>query len=66
MPTYQYACKCCGGGFEKRLRMSQASHTQTCPDCGSEDTRKRLGAVAVSASSRSAQVAAPPPNTRFT
>lgn len=67
MPTYQYACKTCGAGFEKKLRMSQASETQTCPECGSQETRKRLGAVAVGGARRSATaVSAPPPSSPFT
>lgn len=48
MPMYQYACETCGQPFEKKLRMSQSDEQQTCPYCESDNTRKRLGAVAVS------------------
>ncbi len=48
MPMYQFACEACGQPFEKKLRMSESSDTQTCPYCASSDTRKRLGAVAIS------------------
>ncbi len=66
MPTYQYTCKCCGVNFEKRLRMSQASQTQCCPQCGGEDTRKRLGAIAVTGTTSTGTVAAAPPSSPFT
>lgn len=67
MPTYQYTCESCGSGFEKNLRMSQAGDPQSCPDCGSGETRKRLGAVAVGGVRRTTTaVSAPPPSSPFT
>jgi len=47
MPMYQYACKSCESEFEKRLRMAQAGDIQTCPVCGSQETRKRIGSIAI-------------------
>jgi len=66
MPMYQYTCKCCGMNFEKRLRMSQASQTQCCPECGSQDTRKRLGAIAVTGATATTTVSAAPARSPFT
>ncbi|MCB8944835.1 MAG: zinc ribbon domain-containing protein [Ardenticatenaceae bacterium] len=67
MPTYQYACSECGHGFEKRLRMSQSGETQSCPSCGSQETRKRIGAVAAIGGGQSAMAAMPAaaPRPRF-
>lgn len=47
MPMYQFACESCGQPFEKKLPMSESGSTQSCPSCGSTDTRKRLSAVAL-------------------
>jgi putative FmdB family regulatory protein len=65
MPRYQYGCEACGEAFEKQLRMSQSGETQACPACGSLQTRKRIGAVAVS-SSGPARRSVPPPSSPFT
>ena len=63
MPTYQYACRECEQGFEKRLRMSQSGETQSCPSCGSQETRKLIGAVAaIGGGSRSPMAAMPTPS----
>jgi putative FmdB family regulatory protein len=59
MPRYQYGCETCGEAFEKQLRMSQSGETQACPACGSLETRKRIGAVAVRSSG-------PPASSPFT
>lgn len=50
MPLYQYKCRDCEQSFERRLPMSQSADVQVCPECGSEDTRKQLGAFAVGGS----------------
>lgn len=65
MPMYQYACRDCGQAFEKRLRMSQASDVQNCPSCGSQETRKRISAVAVGGTARTMTRVAPPPASPF-
>ena len=69
MPMYDFACRECGQVFEKKLRMSQTSDPQTCPSCGSGDTRRHMtSAIAVGGGSRSmAQtISAPPPSSPFT
>jgi putative FmdB family regulatory protein len=65
MPRYQYGCHACGEAFEKELRMYQSGDTQLCPFCGSDQTRKRIGTVAVK-SSGPARQSAPPPRSPFT
>ncbi len=61
MPMYQFACRDCGQAFDKRLRMSQASQTQECPNCGSLETRKVISAIAVGGASRVSGAAVAPP-----
>ncbi|VAW31757.1 hypothetical protein MNBD_CHLOROFLEXI01-2995 [hydrothermal vent metagenome] len=41
MPMYDFACRTCGQPFEKKLRMSQSSDPQTCPEYGSGDTPQK-------------------------
>ena len=65
MSMYQYACQECGQDFEKRLRMSQSGETQACPSCGSMDTRKRIGAFAVSGGSSGPQQSVRPQSSPF-
>ena len=65
MPMYQYACRECGHEFEKRLRMSESGDTQSCPGCGSMETRKRIGAFAVSGGDTAPQRSVPPPTSPF-
>lgn len=64
MPRYEYGCQACGEAFEKELRMAQAGETQSCPACGSDQTRKRIVAVAVQ-SGAPARQSAPPPRSPF-
>ncbi len=59
MPMYQFSCRECGQGFEKRLRMSQASDQQDCPSCGGENTKKVFGTIAIGGMSRSAAPSLP-------
>lgn len=68
MPMYTFVCRDCEQPFERKLRMSQSSDTQACPSCGSMETRKSIGAIAVGGASRSAAPAfsAPPPSSPFT
>ena len=61
MPMYTFVCRSCEQPFERKLRMSQSSETQDCPACGSLDTRKSIGVVAVGGVSRSAAPAFSPP-----
>ena len=69
MPMYDFACRTCGQPFEKKLKMSQSSDPQSCPVCGSSDTRRRMSAsFAVGGGSRTATrtMTAPPPSSPFT
>ncbi|MCP5100281.1 MAG: zinc ribbon domain-containing protein [Chloroflexi bacterium] len=68
MPMYEFACRSCGHPFEKRLRMSQSSNVQVCPNCSSEDTRRRISSsFAVGGGSRTAAAPAMrPPSSPFT
>ena len=59
MPMYQFSCRDCGQGFEKKLPMSQASAQQDCPDCGSEHTKKVFGAIAIGGVSRTSSLDLP-------
>lgn len=59
MPMYSFVCQECGRPFEKKLRMSEAGDAQACPACGSADTRKSIGAVAVGGVSRSGGISLP-------
>jgi hypothetical protein len=45
--------------------MSQSGETQLCPACGSDQTRKRISAVALTSSGPERQNA-PPPRSPFT
>lgn len=68
MPYYDFACRNCEQPFEKKLKMSQSSEPQSCPNCGSGDTRRRMSsAFAVGGGGRSASHAvAAPPSSPFT
>jgi putative FmdB family regulatory protein len=46
MPIYEYQCNECGKGFEKVVPFSESSHSQTCPTCQSQDTRKKISRFA--------------------
>lgn len=68
MPMYTFVCRECEQPFERKLRMSQASDTQECPTCGSMDTRKSIGAIAIGGGGRSVDTAVsmPPVSSPFT
>ena len=46
MPIYEYVCGGCGHPFEKRVSFSEADAPQTCPECGSERSKKKISLVA--------------------
>jgi putative FmdB family regulatory protein len=52
MPIYEFSCCKCGRDFEKLVFGSEKSRA-TCPDCGSEDTRKRYSVFSCSPIERS-------------
>lgn len=67
MPMYTFVCRNCEQPFERKLRMSQSSETQNCPDCGSMNTRKSIGAIAIGGARTAAPaISAPPPSSPFT
>jgi putative FmdB family regulatory protein len=68
MPMYSFVCRECEQNFERKLRMSQSGDTQECPTCGSKDTRKTIGSIAINGVSRSAgsSISAPPISSPFT
>ena len=68
MPTYTFVCHKCEQPFERKLRMSQSGDPQECPTCGSLDTRKSIGAIAIGSSSRSVNtvMSSPPVHSPFT
>lgn len=54
MPLYEYICTDCGHPFEKRVRFSDTNPEIVCPQCNSQETRKRLSLLGFSSSSGSA------------
>jgi putative FmdB family regulatory protein len=50
MPFYEYQCKDCGQCFEQLVSISEASHKQVCPRCGSKNTEKQLSVFAAKSS----------------
>lgn len=46
MATYNYICDTCGDEKEIKHKMTAESLT-TCPKCGAETFRKKIGVVAV-------------------
>jgi putative FmdB family regulatory protein len=47
MPIYEYACRKCGAGFEKRLKFEERLAAQTCPSCGATGAVLRMSAPAL-------------------
>lgn len=58
MPLYEYHCPECGENFDKLVRFSEADQMPVCPNCGAEDTRKKISAGAVIGSSNGGSGAA--------
>ncbi len=46
MPIYEFDCEECGTGFDKLVRRASAVNEVTCPDCGSENVKKKLSTFA--------------------
>ena len=47
MPIYEYNCSNCGKEFEKLMGFSDPNiNSPDCPDCQSNDTKRRLSKVA--------------------
>ena len=68
MPMYTFVCYDCEQPIERKLRMSQSGEMQECPACGSTETRKTLGSVAIGGIKRSttSTASAPPSRSPFT
>jgi putative FmdB family regulatory protein len=47
MAYYEFVCRECGHGFTEKRSFAEASRPAVCPTCASDQTQKRLGAVAV-------------------
>jgi len=55
MPIYEYHCSNCGEEFEKLMGFSDPNiNHPECPGCHSENTQKRLSAIAAVRGSTSA------------
>lgn len=42
MPIYEYQCKTCETNFEILQRSKDPDNHPKCPDCGKQNTKKRL------------------------
>jgi putative FmdB family regulatory protein len=51
MPIYEYYCPNCSASFETLVRLSEASKTPDCPECGEKHAQKKLSAFAMSGGS---------------
>jgi putative FmdB family regulatory protein len=51
MPIYEYYCPDCSTHFEKLVRLSEATKTPDCPECGEKHAQKQLSAFATSGGS---------------
>ena len=47
MPLYRYECESCGGQFTVLVREQAQADAPTCPECGSNETRRMVPRVAV-------------------
>jgi len=46
MPIFEFQCQECGNPFEELVFSSSAIAELTCPNCGSENIRKKLSTFA--------------------
>ncbi len=53
MPIYEFQCQECGNPFEELVFSSSAISELSCPNCGSEDIRKKLSTFASKVSGKS-------------
>lgn len=58
MPLYEYKCLDCGSEFEELVRADQEQ--VTCPNCGSNETTRKLSTFAWGGSGSGASCASPP------
>lgn len=45
MPIDEYRCNDCGRVFEKMVRWSETDHNPACPNCASQDTKKKISTI---------------------
>ena len=50
MPIYEYVCNDCDQEFEKLVPFSQTEKAPICPQCQSENTKKKVSVFASAAS----------------
>lgn len=50
MPTYEYRCTDCENDFERQATVAEYEDglDAKCPECGSQQTTRRLGSVMIS------------------
>jgi putative FmdB family regulatory protein len=46
MPIFDFECLSCGRSFDKLVRSSEAVSLVTCPECASENVKKKLSLFA--------------------
>lgn len=46
MPVYEYVCSSCGSHFDKMVRFSEVDNLPECPQCHSQETRKKISLFA--------------------
>ena len=44
MPIYEYACRKCGGKFERFVRSASDTEEIECPECGAKEVDKLFSA----------------------
>ena len=58
MPIYEFVCEKCSAEFEQLFKSSLDNEAVQCPECGSENTRKKFSTFATAESVSND----PPPN----
>lgn len=53
MPLYEYQCPDCEQTFDKLARFSEADKIPVCPNCGGNNSQKKISAGAVIGTSSS-------------
>ncbi len=53
MPIFEYQCQTCGTPFEELILSSAAVAEPACPDCGSNQVRKKVSTFAAKVSGKS-------------
>ena len=48
MPMYEYRCQKCEKDFEVLVKFSESEKEQPCPDCKSEETKKKISQTSFS------------------